>query len=154
MVNATGLIENNVYVKGAEYDYDLYNNHDDELIRVNPACDLAIIKLVNSSNVNYHDYVKWTLIILNNGPDNATDVNITDILPKGFTYINSTLPYVNGVITVENLAVGELINIDIICFVETTGNYTNFANVTCNEYDYNMSNNKDNESIVVNPFDC
>ena len=151
MVNATGLIENNVYVKGAEYDYDLYNNHDDELIRVNPACDLAIIKLVNSSNVNYHDYVKWTLIILNNGPDNATDVNITDILPKGFTYINSTLPYVNDVITVENLAVGELINIDIICFVETTGNYTNFANVTCNEYDYNMSNNKDNESIVVNP---
>ena len=151
-VATTGIITNDANVYGVEYDYDLSNNRDDEVIMVDPAADLSIIKSVNSSKVNFLDIVKWTLTITNNGPDNATGVTIVDVLPEGFTYINSTLEYnEEDEIYVGNLAVGQSRDIDIICLVETTGNYTNFANVTGREYDYNLDNNEDSESITVDP---
>ena len=151
MVDATGVIQNNVNAYAVEYDYDLSNNHDDEVILVDPSSDLEIIKTVNASEVNYMDIVKWTLTIRNNGPDNATEVRIVDVLPDGFTYLNSTLNYENDEIYVGNLAVMQTMTIDIICLVETTGNFTNYANITGREYDYNLENNQDNESIVIHP---
>jgi uncharacterized repeat protein (TIGR01451 family) len=150
-VDSTGLIENNASAYADEFDYDLFNNEDNEIIKVNPACDLSVVKSVNATPVNYMDTVKWTLVISNNGPDNATGVKITDSLPEGFIYINSTFDYVDDVFDIGNLAVGEVITIDIICNVDTTGNYTNFAEITGNEYDPNLTNNQDNESITVNP---
>ena len=151
-VIATGVIRNDASAYGAEYDYDLSNNRDDEIIMVDPAADLSIVKSVNAFRVNYLDTVKWTLTITNNGPNNATGVKIVDVLPEGFTYINSTLDYNDeDEIYVGNLAVGQSMDIDIICLVETTGNYTNFANVTGREYDYDLDNNEDNESIIVDP---
>ena len=151
LVNSTGLIKNDAYAKAAEYDYDMSNNRDDELIKVSPSCDLSIVKLVNASTVNYQDTVKWTLIIKNNGPDNATGVRISDILPIGFTYINSTLKYENGMIEVGDLEAGKEISVDIVCQVDITGNFTNYANVSGYEYDYDMTNNHDSEPISVNP---
>ncbi|MBE6499843.1 MAG: DUF11 domain-containing protein [Methanobrevibacter thaueri] len=151
LVNATGIIQNNAEAYPSEFDYDLSNNKDDEIIKVQSSCDLAIIKLVNATPVNYQDLVKWTLIIKNNGPDNATGVKITDILPEGFIYVNSTLPYDNEVIEIGNLKVGEEKTLDIICIADNTGNFTNTANITGNEYDYNPSNNQDDENITVKP---
>ena len=56
--------------------------------------------------LNYHDVVKWTLTVSNKGPNTATGVKISDVLPKGFTYINSSRPYSDGVVNIGNLAVG------------------------------------------------
>lgn len=151
LVDSTGLIENNVKAYAEEYDYDLSNNNDNERIIVDPASDLSIIKSVNATEVNYLDTVKWTLTITNNGPDDATGVKITDILPEGFTYLNSTWEYVDGEIDMGDLAVNQKIIIDIICKVETTGNYTNIANISGNEYDHNLTNNQDNQTITIPP---
>ena len=151
IVNSTGLIENNVYASAEEFDYDLSNNKDDEFIRVDPASDLLIIKSVNATAANYLDIVKWMLTISNNGPDNATGVKISDILPEGFTYISSTWDLVDGEINVGNLSVGQTVVIDIVCRVDTTGDYSNIANITGNEYDHDLSNNRDNASITVYP---
>ena len=151
VVGANGLIENNVSAYASEFDYDLSNNNDSEIIRVKPAADLSIVKLVNASAVNYHDVVKWTLVVKNNGPDKATGVNVSDILPEGFIYMDSSLDYHNDVINVGDLAVGEERSIDLICYVNVAGNFTNFASVKGNEHDHNLSNNKANKSITVNP---
>lgn len=151
IVDTTGLIENNANAYAVEFDYDLSNNNDNEMIKINPASDLSIIKVVNASVVNYLDIVKWTLTITNNGPDNATGVKITDILPEGFTYLNSTLTYEDDCIDIGNLDVGKTIIIDIICKVEITGNHTNYANISGNEYDHDLTNNEDNVTITVNP---
>ena len=150
-VNATGNIKNQVSVTGNEHDYNPSNNHDDEVIRVNPACDLGIVKVVSSSVVNYLDVVKWTLTVSNYGPDAASGVRIYDRLPDGFVYLNSTKPYVDGVIEVGNLAVGGKVVVDIYSRASSTGNFINIANVKGNEHDYNPSNNQDNASILVKP---
>ena len=153
-VNKTGAIRNDVSVSGREKDHDLTNNNDSKIIIVNPASDLAIEKSVNVTNANYNDLVKWTLTIRNNGPDDATGVKVYDAMPKGFTPVEVKLPkgnYLNGLINIGNLAVGEKLTLEILCKVSATGNFTNIANITGNEYDHDMTNNEDNASILINP---
>ena len=153
-VNATGVITNNVSVSGQEVDYDLSNNNDSGIIKVSPASDLAIVKQVNVSQANFNDLVRWKLSVSNNGPDVATGVVVTDILPEGFIYVDSILEkgsYSDGVINIGRLAVGERVILEIICKVENTGRFVNIANVTGNEFDYDLSNNRANASVLVNP---
>ena len=153
-VNSTGIIENNVSVSGSERDYDLTNNFDSKIVAVDPSSDLLIEKSVNVSEVNFGDLVKWTLVISNNGPDNATGVYVVDVLPEGFIYQDSILDkgnYSQGIISIGNLAVGEKLTLEIICLVNATGNFTNTANITGRQFDYNLTNNADNESIFINP---
>lgn len=150
IVNDTGLIKNSVSVNASEFDYDLTNNNDTETIYVGPASDLAIVKTVNASNVNFRDYIKWTLVITNDGPDNATNVKVIDLLPEGFTYVNSTLDYLDDAFSIDCIAVGETVTIEIITFVEATGEFINYANVSSDEYDYDLTNNEDEEAILVN----
>ncbi|WP_458453653.1 hypothetical protein [Methanobrevibacter sp.] len=150
-INETGLAQNNVTVNGSEFDYDLTNNYNEELIYVNPSADLSIIKSVNQSIVNYTDMVKWTLMVSNKGPDNATNVIITDVLPEGFIYIKSNVKYENNTCIIDKINVGQTITIELISQVNITGNFINIANVTGDEYDYNLTDNEDDEPIKVNP---
>ena len=150
-VKAVGTIQNNVSVSGHEHDNNMSNNHDSDIITVSPASDLAIGKLVNASVVDFGDYVKWTLVISNNGPCAATEVNVSDVLPNGFVYVNSSKPYVGGVIYIGDLAVGQTQSIDIVCRVNITGSFVNVASISGNEHDYNLSNNNANKSILINP---
>ena len=151
LVNKTGLTQNNVTVNGSDFDYDITNNQDEELIFVNPASDLAIEKTVNASNVNYRDTVKWTLVVTNDGPDDANNVKIVDVLPEGFIYISSTLEYTNNSFSIDSVNVGDVIEIEILSYVNATGEFVNVANVTSDCYDFNLTNNEDDEPIVVNP---
>ncbi len=150
-VNATGTIENEVSVSGQQYDWNKSNNHDSDKIKVNPACDLAVVKVVSESVVNYTDVVKWTLTVTNYGPNAATGVKIYDTLPNGFVYLNSTKPFSNGVIDIGSLGVGDSVSVDIYCRANITGSFVNVASVKGNQYDYNPDNNVDNASIFVKP---
>lgn len=150
-VDSTGMIENNVTVIGDEFDYDLSNNNDSEKIFVNRAANTGVEKSVNASNVNYGDFVKWTLKITNKGPDDATNVVITDILPEGFIFITSTLNYTNNQINVPLVKVGEKLIIDIITQANITGTFVNIANVSSDEYDYDLTDNEDKKPVSVNP---
>ncbi|HEX7468684.1 MAG TPA: DUF11 domain-containing protein [Methanobacterium sp.] len=62
-------------------------------IHVNNAV-LSITKTANKSNYNVGDTVVYNMDVLNNGPDTATNVVLTDTLPQGLKYVSSTL---NGV---------------------------------------------------------
>jgi uncharacterized repeat protein (TIGR01451 family) len=104
--------------------------------------------------VNFNDVVKWTLTVSNNGPDIATNVKVLDELPYGFTYLDSALTkgkYVDGVFIIDNIDIGETVIIDIYSLVEETGEAVNLANVSSDEYDYNLTNNVDEKEILVNP---
>ncbi|WP_298523677.1 hypothetical protein [uncultured Methanobrevibacter sp.] len=149
--NATGIIKNDVLVSGREYDYDMSNNRNDESIDVKPATDLAVAKLVNVSSANFGDLVKWTLVVSNNGPDAATGVKVSDVLPRGFVYVSSSKPFSNGVINIGTLAVGQSQSVDIVTKVNITGTFVNVASVTGNEYDHDLSNNRAERSILINP---
>ena len=154
IVNATGLIENFVCVNATEFDYDESNNNDSERVFVEPASDLAIVKVVNASNVNYNDFVKWTLTVTNRGPDIAKNVRVADFLPDGFEYVDSIMSKgecIDDIFNIGLMEVGETVTVEIITFVDSTGNFTNYANVTSDNYDFNLTNNEDDEPIHVNP---
>ena len=151
-VNQTGNITNSAVVTARENDTDLCNNEVNETILVNKFGDLTILKIVNVTEVNYGELVKWTLIASNNGPDNVTGIIVQDILPKGLVLINYTASkgfYDDGVWLVCCLEKGEIETLELICKVNKTGTITNLANISGVEYDPNLDNNVDNESIVV-----
>ena len=152
-IKKTGMIVNKATVTCDQHDIDLGNNQDDSTIYVNPACDLEIIKSVSNSTPNYNDEIIWSVVVKNNGPDSATEVEVYDLLPKSLIWKedNSNGRYnpETGLWNIGELAKGASISLNIICQVNGTGLTTNYANVTCHEYDYNPSNNFDNNSINV-----
>jgi uncharacterized repeat protein (TIGR01451 family) len=151
-VNATGLMENRVKVNASEYDYNLTNNFDSETIEVEKSADVAIVKMVNNSAPNYNDLVKWTLVISNNGPDNATNIYVEDSLPEGLVLVSYTATkgiYDQGVWVMCCLNNGESQSLEIICRVNKTGQIINLASIHADEYDSNPKNNNDSESVDV-----
>ena len=153
-INKTGLLTNNVNVSADEYDYNKSNNEDNSSIDVPPSSDLEITKLVDNENPLYNSNVKWIVIVKNNGPDKATGVKVNEILPVAFSLIKSNTSkgyYTNGMWTIGDLNVGEIVTLELITKIIKTGNFTNIVDVTGNEHDHNKSNNEANKSITVNP---
>ncbi|MBQ2635480.1 MAG: DUF11 domain-containing protein [Methanobrevibacter sp.] len=150
-IKKTGTIVNKATVTCDEYDIDLGNNQDDSTIYVNPASDLEITKSVNNSTPNYNDEITWSIVVKNNGPDDATEVNVYDVLPESLIWrednSNGNYDHETGLWDIGELAKGASITLNIVCQVNGTGVTDNYANVTCHEYDYNPANNYDNKSI-------
>ncbi len=48
--------------------------------------DIEVNKVVDKPKVNSGDVVTYTITVKNNGPDNATGIEVTDQLPSGVTY--------------------------------------------------------------------
>ena len=154
LINATGKFVNKAYITSNEYDWNLSNNNDSSSIFVNPASDLAIVKLVNNSNPNYESKILWTIAISNKGPDDATGVIVRDILPEGIVFLsddsNNKYDFKSGLWTVGSLAKGHTYYLNIVCLVNSTGDFINLVSISGNEFDKNLSNNKDNKTIHVN----
>lgn len=151
LVNKTGTFINEASVSGNEYDWNLKNNNDSASLNVNPSADLAIEMGVNDTTHNFNSLVKWTLNVTNNGPDNATDVVVCDLLSKDLIYLSSTGNYdvKSGLWNIGTLERGKSVSIDIVTLVNKTGKIANDASVSGREYDWNLTNNYDNQSIDV-----
>ena len=52
--------------------------------------DLGVSKVVDNATPNEGDTIQYTVTINNNGPDDATTVSVTDLLPAGVTHISNT----------------------------------------------------------------
>ncbi|WP_321423673.1 Ig-like domain-containing protein [uncultured Methanobacterium sp.] len=102
-------------------------------------------------------HVTYTITVTNNGPDNATGVQITDILStklinityaisydNGQTWTESDKAYnsTNGIWNIGNLTNNNKVILKITALVNGTGVITNTATRTAiNEKDYNYNNN-------------
>lgn len=155
-VNKIGKILNFVSVNSTQYDWNESNNHDNESVNAVKIADLSVIKLINNSNPNYNDLIKWTIIVSNNGPNMATGVIVNDLLPKSVEYISSYLSKgfynpVNGIWDVGNLNAGEMLQLNIVSKIVKTGDITNVVNVKGNEKDSNLTNNHFKKSVHVKP---
>ena len=96
--------------------------------------DISMTKVVDNATPLVGSNVVFTLTVTNNGPSEATGVQVTDQLPTGYTYVSddSSGAYVpgSGVWTVPNITSGSTVAINITATVNATGNYTNIAEVT------------------------
>ena len=102
-----------------------------------PVIDLSITKTASSATPNVGQNVTFTVTVTNAaGLDNATGVQVTDVLPAGLTFVSAT-PSVpttfnsgTGVWTVGNLNAGASATLTLVATVTTSGTKINVAEVT------------------------
>jgi uncharacterized repeat protein (TIGR01451 family) len=73
----------------SESDIDFTNNLSTATIYVEPA-DVALTKTISDTTPNIGDTVTYTITATNNGPSQATNIMIEDILPSQLTYSSNT----------------------------------------------------------------
>ena len=145
LVNATGNLTNAVNVSGNDKDSNITNNNDSIILNIPPAYDVQVLLNVSNNDPNYLDDVVYTITVKNNGPDNVTGVNVSDIL-NGLKYLNSSatkglFDSDSGVWEIGNLTVGEEVVLTLTFKVNHTGIVNTTVDVTANEVEFNLLNN-------------
>ena len=120
-----------------------------------PAADLIVSKTVDIPNPAEGASVTFTVTVINNGPDAASGVEITDNLPVGVTLVvanPSQGSYTGGVWTVGTLADGASAALDLTVSVDagTAGNtITNTATINASDQtDPDPANNAASAAII------
>ncbi len=103
-------ITNDASVTARQKDPDTGNNSASATVTVRLA-DLGLAKSVNVAEADEGDTLTWTITLSNAGPDTATNVTVTDLLPAGLTFVSSaptpgTYASGTGLWTVGTLAAG------------------------------------------------
>ena len=149
-VLATGTYLNTATVDGEQDDPTPDNNTDDE--EPTPLrADLAILKTVDEPLPLVGDNVVFTIQVTNNGPADATGVEMTDLLPDGYEFVSSSETLNSGVWSIGNLANGASVQMTITAEVLASGTYLNTGRVAGEQDDPNPANNKDDAEASPNP---
>lgn len=150
-------------------------------INVTPAttADLSLTKTVNKSLPNLGENVTFTINVKNDGPDNATNVKVKDLLPAGLTYVSSntvvtfgstTPPYLNtsdysggfytsntGIWDVDTIPKGATATLQIVATVNSSNVITNTAEVSASQQadpdsipNNNIGTEDDQASVTIN----
>ncbi len=153
VVNASGNYTNTSQITGADqYDPDPSNNQDTAIVTPRRA-DLSLTKTVNNPAPNVGETVTFTLGLSNAGPDSATNINMQDLLPNGYTYTSGSISGGNArsdasaptlTWTVNSLASGTTIYLAFQAQVNASGNHTNTAQVmSARQYDVDSTPGND-----------
>lgn len=145
VVNATGNYANTAEITASSQpDPDSTPNNgvttEDDYAEVSTtpvtqSSDLSITKTVNNTTPLAGSPVTFAVVVTNNGPQDNAGVQITDLLPTGYTYSGFTLSTgtynpITGLWNIGNLVNGESETLQITAIVNATGDYLNIAEVT------------------------
>jgi uncharacterized repeat protein (TIGR01451 family) len=147
---------------GSADQLDLFsnNNADDSVIKVTSA-DLAVHKTVDQPKPQENDLVAYTVTVLNNGPDGATGVVISDTLPLSLTLVATNTSQGDydsgGEWSVGKLLAGRAATLTLTATVQAGAagqTITNTATVSASEQnDANSSNNSAGAPLTVTNAD-
>jgi len=120
--------------------------------------DLAIFKIVDDPTPNVGQTIEFTITVTNLGPDLATGVSVTDVLPAGLTFVSATASQGSyavgtGLWTVGTVASADFPTLVIRAVVDQPASgppapITNSATVNGNEYDPDPGNNEDDVTVT------
>ncbi|MGB9838598.1 MAG: DUF11 domain-containing protein [Methanothermobacter sp.] len=156
LVNTTGDVVNRVLAVGEEFDPYPENNTAEVTVNIPPAAYLVIDKVANATVVNSTDTVRFTVSVMNMGPDTAVGVVVTDLLPAGLEYLSysatqGTYDNLTGVWLVGSLVKGAVAALDIVARVAVSNTtLINVADVTADTYNPNPDTSA-NATVTVNP---
>jgi uncharacterized repeat protein (TIGR01451 family)/gliding motility-associated-like protein len=170
-VNDTGNYTNTSQVWQSDaYDLDstpgngVSSEDDQGDVSVTPVdvVDLSLTKVIDKAPPLVSDNVMFTLTVSNAGPSDATSVEVTDVLPSGFTYVSDNgggdYDEVSGIWDVGTLANGSTTSLSILANVNPSGDYTNIAEITGHDQfdsdstpNNNVSGEDDQDEVVVIP---
>ncbi|MBQ6628940.1 MAG: DUF11 domain-containing protein, partial [Methanobrevibacter sp.] len=117
--------------------------------------DLSVNKTSDKDEYFIGDTVTWTITVHNaKNATVATHVNLTDVLPKEFTYVSCNPSKGNYSNKTNNWTIGtinpdETVRLTITTIATKVGSFDNVARVYSNETDWNLTNNKDNKTVKV-----
>ena len=100
------------------------------------------------------NHIVFTVVVSNSGPDPATGVDVTDLLPAGLDFVDATQTQGSynedsGLWTVGSLADGADATLTIIATVNTPQMTTNTAEVTgSDQVDPNSENDQDSANVT------
>jgi uncharacterized repeat protein (TIGR01451 family) len=112
-----------------------------------PSADLAVQLADNPDPVTAGRNITYTVTIVNNGPDRATGVSLTDTVPAGLTFVSADVSPGNcsgtTTITCTLGAVdrNETVTLALVFKTSTTGTVTNTIQVQGSQNDPDMANN-------------
>ncbi|MBQ7928216.1 MAG: DUF11 domain-containing protein, partial [Methanobrevibacter sp.] len=120
-----------------------------------PVVDLKINKTVDKNNVTVGDEVIYTITVINLGPSNATNVNVTENMIGNveITDVDAEVgEYKDGIWYIGALSNGAIAKLTLTVKTLAVGIVQNIVSVNSSEDDNNNSNNKyPCENVTVNP---
>lgn len=153
----TQLITNSAAISSSTPDLNTGNNSDTVLTPITALADLSITKTGNRNPIRRGELLTYTITAVNNGPNRAQDVQITDVIPTSLTNPQYSvdgdvtwLPW-EGAYTVSDLALDSSIILQIRGRVDDTasGILTNTATVSSPTLDPNPENNSSTEITTI-----
>ncbi len=165
-ITANGIIVNTAVISGNEIDERPENNTATVVTVVtdggggnpdpNAATDIQVVKSVDKTRARVGQTLTYTVVVRNNGPNNATGVLVVDVLPTAQLNIttapavtNGTYNDITGVWNVGNLAAGASATFTVTGTITATGTIVNTATGRSNEADPQPQNNTSTVITVV-----
>ncbi|MEM6892933.1 MAG: gliding motility-associated C-terminal domain-containing protein [Bacteroidota bacterium] len=148
-------------------DGDQSEDDEDSTTAAPQQANLSLTKIVvdNDLTPNVGEEISFEITISNTGPDDATNVEVTDLLPDGFDFVlySATAGIYNqgtGLWQVGTLNSGTTETLVIDALVNPTGNYTNVAEITASDaFDINSTPNNnlgaedDQDDVTITPVE-
>jgi large repetitive protein len=139
------------------------NNTGTTETAVGRSADLSVTKTDSPDPVIAGNNLTYTITVTNGGPDNASNVSLTDTVPTGTTFVSFTAPAGwtattppaggTGTVTATNpsLAAGSaMFTLVVNVNGSTVGTLTNTASVSSPTFDPDTNDRSDTETTAVN----
>ena len=118
--------------------------------------DLSLTKSVNISDPNQDEAILFTVVVHNDGPDDATNVQVRDLLPAGAEFVSSNVTSgsynpVTGVWAFETVESGSAQSLQVVARVQSKVPFVNQAEVIRVDQ-YDPDSDVDNQSALEDDF--
>ncbi|MDF1841148.1 MAG: DUF11 domain-containing protein [Rubripirellula sp.] len=119
--------------------------------------DLRLIKTVSDPTPNNNEEVFFTIIVGNEGPNDATNVLVRDLLPKGMTFeraneSSGTYDPINGLWTIPEVRARSVASLQLVSFVQTKDPVTNTAEIIASDQ-FDPDSTPDNQDPTEDDID-
>jgi uncharacterized repeat protein (TIGR01451 family) len=159
LVTGPGVLTNMASILHSDqFDPDPANNTAGTMVTTQQA-DLELIKRVDNPTPNVGGTVTFTLTLIDNGPNSATGVAVSDRLPAGLSFVTATASEgsydpASGVWTVSAVTVGAPQTLQIVATVVSPATITNTAVIArANQLDPNPNNNRSSATVTPQQAD-
>ena len=146
-LNNIGSFVNNVNVVSNQYDSNLNDNDNGISLNALPIVNLDIISTLNAgSSISIDDLITYTVNITNNGPFDATGVEVTGISSSILEFVSAqasvgSYDSLNKIWNIDALNTDDSAILTLTFRVISTGNIPNNFNVKSDGYDPDTSDN-------------
>jgi len=140
-------------VRSKIFDPNISNDTDSLTISVEetelPSVELELTRTESSEDISLGDDFTFTLTVTNNGPNSATVITLTEILPSGVDFVSAKASQgiafqdFNGNVIAQlgDLESGESATVEVTVNAFTAGSLVGTTSVTSNETEINILNN-------------